>query len=195
MFFGNILSTSSIAILFISLSLATRTRKSETVESKGGRRIHHQRHQKLQDSDKEQGILAELYYHNQKRERQFISMVNEDILKYNPNYPCLFGVNVLGDDSKESIIDGHKYSCGLQSVENAIVYSFGSNRDERFERAVLRLRFDANISIFELDENLIPKDGMRNSAIQYFNIALAYRKNEIVKSAMTLAEIMKFKGE
>lgn len=75
--------------------------------------------------------LAELYYQNQIKERD-IPVTYRNFFRLNANYPCFFGTYPVGADTPESVIDGHKYVCGLPHIDSSpIVYSFGSNQKHK----------------------------------------------------------------
>jgi len=91
---------------------------------------------------KSQEVQAELFYQNQKKERVRGFQMNKDLdyVHINPNFPCFYGENVVGLLSNESIFDGHKYTCGLNSIHGRpIVYSFGSDRRQDFELGLYTL--------------------------------------------------------
>ena len=76
-----------------------------------------------------QELLSELYYRNQLGERDPNGHMSSSYVQLNPNYPCIYGANAVGLSDKESVFDGHKYSCGLTEISGQpIVYSFGSDK-------------------------------------------------------------------
>jgi len=119
--------------------------------------------------------LAELYYANQKKERDYALPINSDVLRIGPNFPCLYGENAIGVNSAISIIDGHKYSCGVNFIKGSpIVYSFGSDQRQDFETSFLDLRPDSKIFVFELDPSLMVPVNQRLNTISYNNYGLGY---------------------
>ena len=115
--------------------------------------------------------LGELYYEDQKDERVY--KIADDFNRMKPNFPCVHGVTPLGNAGAESIRDGHKFACGLHAIDRApIVYSFGSNQQQDFEEAVLRLRPDAKVYVFELVPSHLPAVELRDSRISYHAIGL-----------------------
>lgn len=110
--------------------------------------------------------------------------------KVNPAFPCFFGVVPIGEPGR---IDGHKYACGLFDIRHApIVYSLGSNLRQEFEAALLVLRPDAKIFIFEIDPGHMVPQNLRHPQVTYYNIGLGYdKKNPLLK---TLKECMDMHG-
>jgi Methyltransferase domain len=132
---------------------------------------HRRFHEKVRHQEK----LAELYYENQKKERDYNKPVNTDVLRVGANYPCLYGTNAIGMNSWISIEDGHKYGCGINVIKGVpIIYSFGSDQRQDFELTVLDLRPDAKIFVFELDTGLMVPVNQRVSSISYNNYGLGY---------------------
>jgi hypothetical protein len=77
--------------------------------------------------------IGELYYQSQIRERS--KVVNNDFLKVRSNFPCIYGVYPIGDESHASVEDGHKFSCGIKAISGPpIVYSFGSHLQFDFDK-------------------------------------------------------------
>jgi len=72
---------------------------------------------------------------------------------------------------------------------NPIVYSLGSNKQQDFETAFLKLRPDSNIFTFELAKNNIPDESVRNSRVKWFNIGLGYTSG--LSNLKTLTDMMK----
>lgn len=115
--------------------------------------------------------LGELYYDEQKDERFY--KVSDDFNRIKPNFPCIYGVIPLGSEAKESILDGHKFACGLHAIIGPpIIYSFGSNRQQDFEEAILRLRPDAKIFVYELIPDHLPLLSKRDDRISYNAVGL-----------------------
>jgi hypothetical protein len=113
--------------------------------------------------------LAESYYEAQKDER--FMKIAEDFKKVGSNFPCIFGEIPIGGSNAEGIDDGHKYTCGVHLISGEpIVYSFGSCKDQGFELALLDLRPDAKIFVFEIDPKMLPED--RHPNITYFPLGL-----------------------
>lgn len=113
--------------------------------------------------------LAESYYEPQKAERGL--KIAEDFKRIGANFPCLYGELPIGGSDSSGIYDGHKFLCGLQLISGPpIVYSYGSHKDDSFERAVLAIRPDARIFVFEINPDLIPTE--RHPNINYFPIGL-----------------------
>ena len=116
------------------------------------------------------------------------------------------GTNPIGLSDKQSIIDGHKYGCGIPYIEDdPIVYSFGSNNQQDFEKGFLNLRPTSKIFVFEILKSHIPPLEFQDSRIQFFNIGLGgYQRihnnnddnntlnNEFIY--MNLSSIMKMLG-
>ena len=85
--------------------------------------------------------LGELFNDKAQRDSERHGKVNDEFQRLKPSFPCVTGVTPLG-----SIIGSHKFTCGLHAISsNPIVYSFGSNQQQDFELAILRLRPDAKI--------------------------------------------------
>ena len=135
-------------------------------------KLYHRRfHEKVRHQEK----LAESYYENQKKERDYKNPVNSDAMRIGSNYPCLYGTNVIGLNTALSILDGHKYSCGLNAIKSApIIYSFGSDQRQDFELEILDLRPDAKIFVFEIDQSLMVPVNQRKNSISYNNLGLGY---------------------
>lgn len=115
--------------------------------------------------------LGELYYDEQKDERFY--KVSDDFNRIKPNFPCIYGVIPLGSADRESVVDGHKFACGLHAIVGPpIVYSFGSNQQQDFEEAILRLRPDAQIFVYELKPDHLPPVARRDGRISYNAVGL-----------------------
>jgi hypothetical protein len=133
--------------------------------------VHRRFHEKVRHQEK----LAELYYDNQKKERDFKNEVNSGALRVGANFPCLYGANTIGMNTAISIIDGHKYSCGINVIKGTpIVYSFGSDQRQDFEVSLLDLRPDAKVFVFELDPALMVPPNIRLDIVSYNNYGLGY---------------------
>ena len=72
-----------------------------------------------------------------------------------------------------------------------IVYSFGSNQNQIFELALLKLRPDSKIHIFDVSEEKLPLLEERDNRIKYFPIALGGYNNKS-HHMKTLKEMMNF---
>jgi hypothetical protein len=84
--------------------------------------------------------------------------------------------------------------CGLFDVKlTPIVYSFGSNNQQDFEKSILQYRPDSRIFTFEIKASNLPKD--KDLRITYFNIGLGSsligKKNRERGKMMLLHQIMK----
>ena len=125
---------------------------------------------KRNDARKEQ--LSELYFQNQLRERKSKPALHSYTL-IGANYPCLYGVTPIGQDDKASVNDGHKFACGIHHIKSRpIVYSFGSNRQQDFEKSILFYRPDALVYTFEIKANNLPNEGERDPNIVYTVVGL-----------------------
>lgn len=115
---------------------------------------------------------AELYYQNQKIERD----IDTQMTFYHnigANFPCMYGTFPLGLESAKSIVDGHKYGCGIDKIPSTpVVYSFGSNRQQDFEKSFLQYRPDAKIFVFEITRHNLPPVKEWDKRISYNNIGL-----------------------
>jgi len=121
---------------------------------------------------------AELYYQNQMRERT--KRMQNDFPHINANYPCIEGTEPLGLTNDFSVLDDHKFGCGISKIIGPpIVYSFGSNKVQNFETGFLELRPDANIYIFEINKDSLVDPTHRLKGIQYFNIGLGYNSENL----------------
>ena len=65
---------------------------------------------------------------------------------WRPRWPCFWGAEYTGDLSKDHGDGGYGYfTCGLRQLQRGpsgnpcVVYSFGSNGDFDFERAIARI--------------------------------------------------------
>jgi hypothetical protein len=134
--------------------------------------------------------LGELYYENQKKERGCDRGL--EIIEFVPQFPCVRGIVPLGSDARDSVVDSHKFACGLHAISSApIVYSFGSARNQLFETSLLKVRPDAKVFTFEIDPNGLPPIGSRLPSIEYFNIGLGYDKADAnVKSRRDLMAML-----
>ena len=141
---------------------------------------------KRNDARKEQ--LSELYFQNQLKGRTFEAVIHAYSL-IEASYPCLYGVTPIGQDSKASIFDGHKFACGIHHIKSRpIVYSFGSNRQQDFEKSILFYRPDALVYTFEIKANKLPNE--RDPNIVYTVVGLGPTSEGPVKM-MLVHEIMK----
>lgn len=123
-------------------------------------------------------LKAGEYYYNQMDERN--SQMNLDFTRASANYPCIAGMIPLGGSDAEGISDGHKYSCGPHVIHGApILYSFGSHQDQRFELALLEIRPDAKIFIFEVLADQIVPAVSRDPRITYIHAGLGYNKLDL----------------
>lgn len=139
--------------------------------------------------------LGELYYDEQKDERVY--KVADDFNRIKPNFPCIQGVTPLGSATKESIVDGHKFACGIHAITGPpIVYSFGSNQQQDFEEAILRIRPDAKIFVYELIPSHLPEENVRDARITYQAIGLGGYDGQPSKEYIlkTMATMMKDNG-
>ena len=99
--------------------------------------------------------LGELYYQNQKVEREPMRKWASDFHILTGNYPCIRGVTPIGLATALSVEDGHKFGCGIPYISGPpVVYSFGSHNQQDFETAIMQLRPDASIFTFELVRNI-----------------------------------------
>ena len=74
----------------------------------------------------------------------------------------------------------------MQIKSTPIVYSFGSNRQQDFEQAVLFYRPDSQIFTFDLTENSLPPLDIRDPKVKFTATGLGSRPN-----AKLLHELMK----
>ena len=135
--------------------------------------------------------LAEIYHHFQKAERNFLPTTNfsryvgmpggngetgeiaEDFRKINNLFPCVRGIVPIGTDTIASIMDGHKFACGIQYIVGApVVYSFGSHQQQDFEIGILNQRPDSNVFVFEIDPSAIVAEKDRDPRVSYNTIGL-----------------------
>jgi Methyltransferase domain len=181
---------SSSTVLAVVLLFATAIFPS-CCDPHDGEHLHHANKKWLLHAEK----LGELYYQNQLKERNG-SLTYTAFIHLNPNYPCVHGVIPLGEDTPSSAVDGHKFSCGIMHIKSApIVYSFGSNRQQDFETAVLNLRPDARIWTHDLLESNLPLPKDRLSTINYTATALGLSsQNSGDKKFKLLHEYMKERG-
>jgi FkbM family methyltransferase len=97
----------------------------------------------------------------------------------------------VGDESRKSVVDGHKYICGYDKIIGSpIVYSYGSNQNQIFEQALLKLRPDSKIFVFDISEEKLPIKELRDKKISYIPIALGGYQNKSV-NFLTLKDMMK----
>ena len=130
-------------------------------------------------------VLAESYYYEHLEDRAITNM-NPLFNNINANFPCIFGTFPVGGSDHESVMDGHKYLCGLLSIKTApIIYSYGSHRDDKFERALLELRPDAKIFVFDLLPDQLPLN--QHPLITYSAVGLGgYDGNSVTKEGYKL---------
>ena len=141
---------------------------------------------KRNDARKEH--LSELYFQNQLQGRNREPALHSYTL-IEANYPCLYGVTPVGQDDKASAQDGHKFACGIHHIKSRpIVYSFGSNRQQDFEKSILFYRPDALVYTFEIKANKLPNE--RDPNIVYTVVGLGPTSEGPVKM-MLVHEIMK----
>lgn len=115
--------------------------------------------------------LGELYYQNQKKERNMAT--HEEFIKIGAHFPCVRGVTPIGLSDELSVKDGHKFGCGIHAISaGPIVYSFGSNQQQDFELAFLKLRPDAKIFTFELKADNLPPLDIRSKHVNFFNMGM-----------------------
>ena len=69
------------------------------------------------------------------------------------------------------------------------MYSFGSNRNQIFEMALLKLRPDSKIYIFDVSDDKLPHLRHRDDRISYFQYGLGGHSNK-TSNMKTLKEIM-----
>lgn len=139
--------------------------------------------------------LAEMYYQHQLEERTR-SLSYNSFIHLNPNYPCLHGVIPIGADTQASVIDGHKFSCGILHIKSSpVVYSFGSNRQQDFEQSLLYYRPDSRVYTHDILESHLPLLAVRDPKITYVATALgpssSSKKNVNFK---LIHELMKERG-
>lgn len=138
-------------------------------------------------------LLGELYYANQKKERNCER--GKELIELVPQFPCVRGITPIGTDAKDSIIDGHKFACGIHAISSApIIYSFGSAKHQQFELSLIQLRPDAQIYTFEIDAAQLPPMESRHPSIHYYNIGLGYAASTAGKTIKSLQTIMKELG-
>ena len=111
------------------------------------------------------------YWQNQMDERT--ELMNPAFLRMQPTWPCLAGVLPVGGESEAAIKDGHKYMCGLHVIDGPpIIYSYGSHLDDSFERAILDIRPDAKIYIYEIIKDQVILEANRHPDIHYLHLGL-----------------------
>jgi Methyltransferase domain len=141
-------------------------------------------------------FLAEQYFSNQLRER-YVRVKRGggyecgfDFL--NANFPCLYGEVPIGLDTHDSIVDGHKFACGIDHILGPpIVYSFGCNRQIDFETGILNARPDAIIHVFELDEtHLLKPEEVNDNRITFHHLGLGPTSDDPQFPLKMLKDIM-----
>ena len=127
--------------------------------------------------------LSEMYFQNQLRERT-LGPHNDPYSLIGANYPCLYGVTPIGHDSPLSAWDGHKFACGIHHIKSRpIVYSFGSNMQQDFEKSILFYRPDALVYTFEIKANKLPTQ--RDPNIIYTVVGLGPTSDAPLKMGST----------
>lgn len=179
------------ATFMIALLLPTAVAPSRCESQQSGEFDHH--YQKRMMSHGEN--LGELYYQHQLKERGR-SLAYNSFIHLNPNYPCLHGVVPIGADTEESIMDGHKFACGIHHIKTGpIVYSFGSNQQQDFEMSMLQYRPDSIVFTHDILESHLPIPAERISNITYVASALGASSNKKDKTKYYLLhELMKERG-
>ena len=130
-------------------------------------------------------LLNDLYYQNQLKERGCDR--GKELLDLVPQFACTRGVIPIGSSTLESVVDGHKWACGVHAISSApIVYSFGSAKNQVFEESFLKLRPDAKIFVFEIKAEALPAE--RIPSVEYHVMGLGYQSDVNFKS---LRAIMK----
>lgn len=131
-----------------------------------------------QEQERYLEMLGESYYLNQRKERIYGPHKKKGSdFYYGANFPCVRGTIPIGNDGSGSILDGHKFVCGLHRIPTSpVIYSFGSHKQIDFEMAVLKLRPDASILVFELEKENMP-DIEKTKSLSFHNIGLGAREN------------------
>lgn len=89
-------------------------------------------------------MKAEKQYWYQRHEKN--AMIHPGFIKYNSNWPCLWGEEYTGQGSG----DGNKWTCGARLIQSpCVVYSFGSNNDMKFEMGIHELGLNCEIHIYD----------------------------------------------
>ena len=98
--------------------------------------------------------LEEYVYNNQKAfERTNANDPYSVIARYEAEWPCLWGMEVVGDVRGTNAVDGWKFTCGIPKIRNpCIVYSFGSNGNFAFEAGLLKKNRLCEIYVFDKDD-------------------------------------------
>ena len=162
------------ATLLIALLLPTAIAPSRCESQQSGEFDHHYQKHMMSHGER----LGELYYQHQLKGRGR-SLPYNSFIHLNPNYPCLHGVVPIGADTEESIMDGHKFACGIQHIKTGpIVYSFGSNQKQDFEMSMIQYRPDSIVFTHDILEGhlLIPAERISN--ITYVASALGVSSNK-----------------
>lgn len=97
-----------------------------------------------------------------------------NFVKIFTKWPCIAGMYPIGTWETEGDMR-YRYTCGIHAIHGApIVYSFGSNKEQEFELALLKLRPDAKIFIFDLNPDLLPPMDKRHPQITYTGAGIGY---------------------
>ena len=143
-----------IASVFIASSTHTGSATYRVNEDNSNSSLHEVYSFKRNDARKEK--LSELYFQHQLKQRIGEPTINS-YTSIDANYPCLYGITPIGQDDKASAEDGHKFACGIHHISSRpIVYSFGSNRQQDFEKSILFYRPDALVYTFEINPDHLP---------------------------------------
>ena len=181
--------TASLVLLFVICQFQGKLWKLDTPIERAISRDQGHLHRQLKADVAHQELLAELYYQHQLRERNDLHFNSyRDI---GANYPCIYGENPVGLDTHASVNDGHKYACGLLHIKSKpIIYSFGSNRQQDFEKSILSYRPDSLIYVFDIKASNLPPVTDRDPKITYTTLGLGPRVN-ITDEMYLVHEIMK----
>jgi hypothetical protein len=100
---------------------------------------------------------------------------------FNEDFSCFNEVAIGG------IGDGHKYVCDphrLESFDDCLVYSVGSNGNFRFEEGLLALAPNCEIHIFDPDdyESKMESRGMKNAHYHQWGLHTSYKYNQTAVS-------------
>ena len=145
-----------IASVFIASSTHTGSATYRVNEDNSNSSLHEVYSFKRNDARKEK--LSELYFQHQLKQRIGEPTINS-YTSIDANYPCLYGITPIGQDDKASAEDGHKFACGIHHISSRpIVYSFGSNRQQDFEKSILFYRPDALVYTFEINPDHLPPE-------------------------------------
>ena len=157
--------------IFPSLEISLATGEKIAAESTVNLQTDNHRYLSSKIDIQYQENLAELYYQNQLGERG--DFVNPYV-NIGANYACIFGVDPIGLQNAISVMDGHKYACGLSHIHTKpVVYSFGSNNQQDFEMSILSYRPDSQVFTYDINHRHLPKK--RDKRITYAAIGLGPR--------------------